>query len=112
MPPPAPAAAETGPSIDQSLAEMAHKLEAALRKPKAERAAAAPNAAPPAAEAAPDAQATAASAAPSPAAAARNNGAEAKPARPDAKQPNPGKALYDSLEQEMASLLGRPSAKN
>jgi len=112
MPPPAPAAAETGPSIDQSLAEMAHKLEAALRKPKAERAAAAPNAAPPAAEAAPDAQATAASAAPSPAAAARNNGVEAKPARPDAKQPNPGKALYDSLEQEMASLLGRPSAKN
>src|SRR5581483_4496143 len=45
-PPPAPAPAESAPSIDQSLAEMAHKLEAALRKPKAERpaAAAAPSA--------------------------------------------------------------------
>lgn len=113
-PPPAaaPAAADTGPSIDQSLAEMAHKLEAALRKPKAERAVAAPSAAPPAAEAAPDAEAAAA-AAPAPAAATRTNrAAEAKPARPETKQPNPGKALYDSLEQEMASLLGRPTAKN
>ena len=105
-PAPAPAAAEPGPTIDQSLAEMAHKLEAALRKPKAERAAAAPSAAPPAAEATPDAEASAT-------AAARNNrAAEAKPARPETKQPNPGKALYDSLEQEMASLLGRPTAKN
>jgi len=111
-PAPAPAAAETGPSIDQSLAEMAHKLEAALRKPKAERAAA-PSAAAPAAEAAPDAEAAAAAAAPAPGAAARTNrAAEAKPARPETKQPNPGKALYDSLEQEMASLLGRPTAKN
>ncbi len=94
---------------------MAHKLEAALRKPKAERTAAAPNANTAAAEAAPNAEATAAAAAaPAPAApAARNNRpAEAKPARPDTKQPNPGKALYDSLEQEMASLLGRPTAKN
>jgi hypothetical protein len=91
---------------------MAHKLEAALRKPKAERAAA-PSAAPAAAEAAPDAEAAAAAAAPAPAAAARTNrAAEAKPARPETKQPNPGKALYDSLEQEMASLLGRPTAKN
>ena len=31
--------------------------------------------------------------------------------RPDAKPPGPGKALYDSLEQEMASLLGRPAGK-
>jgi len=107
---PAPAAAETGPSIDQSLAEMAHKLEAALRKPKAERTAA-PSAAAPAAEAAPDAEAAAAAAAPVPAA-RPNRAAETKPARPETKQPNPGKALYDSLEQEMASLLGRPTAKN
>jgi hypothetical protein len=112
-PAPAPAAAETGPSIDQSLAEMAHKLEAALRKPKPERAPAAPNASAPAAEAAPDADAPAAAAPAPPAPAARpNRPAEAKPARPDPKQPNPGKALYDSLEQEMASLLGRPTAKN
>jgi hypothetical protein len=111
-PAPAPAAADSGPSIDQSLAEMAHKLEAALRKPKAERAAtaAAPNGAAPAAEATADE----APAAPAPAAAAArsNRAAEAKPVRNDGKQANAGKALYDSLEQEMASLLGRPSAKN
>ena len=108
-PQPTPAAADGGPSIDQSLAEMAHKLEAALRKPKAERAAA------PSAEAAPAAEATTtAPAAPvPPAPAARGNrAAESSPARNDAKQPNPGKTLYDNLEQEMASLLGRPSAKN
>jgi len=111
--PPAPAAAEPGPSIDQSLAEMAHKLEAALRKPKAERAAAAPSAAAPG-EISANAEANPAVVAPAaPAPAARpNRTAEAKPARPDAKQANPGKALYDSLEQEMASLLGRPTAKN
>jgi hypothetical protein len=34
------------------------------------------------------------------------------PSRPDAKQAPAGKTLYDSLEQEMASLLGRPTAKN
>ena len=113
QPAPAPAAADAGPSIDQSLAEMAHKLEAALRKPKAERAppAAAPNGAAPSE---PNAGAEATPAPPAaPAAAARSNrAAEAKPERPEAKQPNPGKALYDSLEQEMASLLGRPNAKN
>ncbi len=37
--------------------------------------------------------------------------AEPKSPRPDAK-PGQGKALYDSLEQEMASLLGRPTNKN
>jgi flagellar protein FliO/FliZ len=102
-----PAAAESAASIDQSLADMAHKLEAALRKPKAEpRAAAAPP---------PNTEAPAAAApAPTPAAGpARNRPIETKPARNDGKQqPNPGKALYDSLEQEMASLLGRPAAKN
>ena len=35
---------------------------------------------------------------------------DAKPARVDAK-PAPQKSLYDSLEQEMASLLGRPNNK-
>jgi hypothetical protein len=38
---------------------------------------------------------------------------EAKPARPDApSQANGGKPAYDNLEQEMASLLGRPTTKN
>jgi hypothetical protein len=36
--------------------------------------------------------------------------AEAKPARGEAK-PAGGKSMYDSLEQEMASLLGRPAGK-
>jgi flagellar protein FliO/FliZ len=112
-PQPAAAAAEPGPSIDQSLAEMAHKLEAALRKPKAERAAAAPNAAAAPGEASASAEAKTVTATPAAAPAARaNRAAEAKPAGTETKQPNPGKALYDSLEQEMASLLGRPAAKN
>jgi hypothetical protein len=43
-----------------------------------------------------------------------------RPARPAEERPAPaqaearpkeGKALYDSLEQEMASLLGRPAGK-
>jgi flagellar protein FliO/FliZ len=90
-------------SADQSLAEMAQRLEAALRKPKAaeSRAAAAsvdddadlgdePALAPPPRSARP---------------------VETKPARAEAK-PKEGKALYDTLEQEMASLLGRPASKN
>jgi flagellar protein FliO/FliZ len=83
--------AETEPlaAADQSLAEMAHRLEAALRKPKS-GAAPAPGARPaPAEDAAP---------------------AQSRPA-PGAAKPGQGKALYDSLEQEMASLLGRPAGK-
>jgi flagellar protein FliO/FliZ len=98
-------AAEPAAATDQSLAEMAHRLEAALRKPSAKadgrdaRAPRAPTtprpAPPPPAEHAPPAEA-----APPP-----------PPPRADAKQPSPGKTLYDSLEQEMASLLGRPTSK-
>jgi hypothetical protein len=87
--------AETEPlaAADQSLAEMAHRLEAALRKPKS-GAPPAPGArvAPPA----PPAEDAAA--------------AQSRPA-PGAAKPGQGKALYDSLEQEMASLLGRPAGK-
>ena len=36
---------------------------------------------------------------------------EERPVRSDGK-PAPQKSLYDSLEQEMASLLGRPAGKN
>jgi len=32
--------------------------------------------------------------------------------RADIKPPPAGKNLYDSLEQEMASLLGRPTVKH
>jgi hypothetical protein len=100
---------------------MAQRLEAALRRPArnddARPAPAAPKAAPeqqpagieeeytpalPATFAPPSARAAAE--------AARPARGDAKPARVDAK-PAPQKSLYDSLEQEMASLLGRPNTK-
>lgn len=78
---------------DQNLAEMAHRLEAALRRPNETRPmpetpAAAKTETPPPRPAAPEPKSTR---------------AEAKPAQP--------KSPYDSLEQEMASLLGRPPGK-
>lgn len=102
--PPGPAAAPVDASTDQSLAEMAHRLEAALRKPGA------PAAAPAAPQAAPQAAAEPAPPAP-PQRAARP--AEPKPApRNNEAKPNKSTTLYDNLEQEMASLLGRPPNKN
>ena len=136
-PAPAPAAqpaaaaadAEFNSAADQNLAEMAQRLEAALRRPArtddAPRpAASAPQAAPAAApkvapESPPADEAEeftfSPPAAPSPpptraAEATRSARADAKPARTDAK-PAPQKSLYDSLEQEMASLLSRPNTK-
>ncbi len=100
-PPIAPApAAETAAAPDQSLADMAQRLEAALRKPAAEVRAHPAAARPaPAAEPAP--------AEPTPPRMPRP--VDGKPPRSDAK-PNQGKTtLYDNLEQEMASLLGRPT---
>jgi hypothetical protein len=97
--PATPVNPEAGNAADQSLAEMAQRLEAALRKPKTEATVAAP---------AQMAVTEAAAPAPPP---------PARPARPvDAKLPTPatkGKEskLYDTLEQEMASLLGRPPGK-
>lgn len=116
------AAAAHAPSdaaaADRSLAEMAQQLEAALRKPvsKAERneprmPAPSRNAAPSEAAAPP----IPAAATPTPNGSAARNARtpEVKPpARPDARQAPASKTLYDSLEQEMASLLGRPAAKN
>jgi hypothetical protein len=93
-------------SADQSLAEMAQRLEAALRKPKA----AEPRTSSASAAAADDAeQAEEQTAAPPPPPRTARP-AEAKPTRAEAK-PKEGKALYDTLEQEMASLLGRPANK-
>jgi flagellar protein FliO/FliZ len=93
-PPPQPvqaapvADAEFHSPADQNLAEMAQRLEAALRRPggQAEHAAAAEiDQQPP-------------------------QRAPARPARDAVRQPAAGKSsLYDSLEQEMASLLGRPN---
>jgi flagellar protein FliO/FliZ len=98
--PQATAAAEAG--ADQSLADMAQRLEAALQKPGAEArpAATSPRGAP-AEQAAP--------AAPMPPMPPRPHRPEPKPARADSKPGQSKTGLYDSLEQEMASLLGRPT---
>jgi flagellar protein FliO/FliZ len=111
--PPAPAAdAQFNSSADQNLAEMAQRLEAALRRPvKTDDGRAAAQAAP---RAAPEPAPTETEEdPPAPARAAANDMprvVRAGPARADAKPATP-KSLYDSLEQEMASLLGRPNTK-
>ena len=126
--PPAPASADAA-AADQSLAEMAHRLEAALRKPGAPAEARAPAA--PMRQSAPAEQAAAPeSAAPPPPPRASRPAAEPRPARaaapkPPQSAPSPqsaqsqqngqspqGPTLYDNLEQEMASLLGRPTNKS
>lgn len=88
-PPPKPVEIEPAVNADQSLAEMAHRLEAALRKPK--------SAAPAAARVVPPPSAEAEASAPRPA--------------PATGKSSQNKTLYDNLEQEMASLLGRPAGK-
>jgi hypothetical protein len=91
---------------------MAHRLEAALRKPKpaSEGRMPPPVIVPP--PPAPEDTVDSAGAEPTP--------RPLRPARPIEEKPSPsqadgkpkeGKALYDSLEQEMASLLGRPAGK-
>jgi hypothetical protein len=95
----APAVAEAQP--DQGMFDMAHRLESAMRRPAAPVEARVQTPAPrTAAE-----HAAPAEVAPAPRAA--RPAAEPKPARPEAK-PAAGKSMYESLEQEMASLLGRP----
>ena len=100
-----PAAGEAAGASDQSLADMAQRLETALRKSPSE-ARAPGNAARPA-----DQAARSDSLPPPPPRPAR--AAEPRPeqgAGPTEAKPNQGKsAIYDTLEQEMANLLGRPS---
>jgi hypothetical protein len=96
---------------------MAHRLEAALRKPTAPaetRETHAPvtpqRATPPAEQAAapePPPPPSPPPPVPQPRAA---RPAEPKPARGEPK-PSQGTTIYDNLEQEMASLLGRPTNK-
>jgi flagellar protein FliO/FliZ len=105
-PPSAPTAEPAAAEADQSLADMASRLEAALRKPggppEPRRPMTPPRAAQPS-----EPQHPVDTLPPLPPRAPRP--AEQKPVRPETK-PNQGNktALYDSLEQEMASLLGRP----
>jgi flagellar protein FliO/FliZ len=110
---PTPTPAETA-AADQSLAEMAHRLEAALRKPNAPADARAP--APQPRQTQPAEQAVAPEPAPAPPSPPQPRAvrpAEPKPVRsaPAAKPPQ-STTLYDNLEQEMASLLGRPTNKS
>jgi flagellar protein FliO/FliZ len=111
VPPPAAATAQASPT-DQNLTEMAQRLEAALRQSPR-------SAEPPPARPAPEL----------PSVARLNNagpptngagGTEPPrtpvtelraPPRTETKPPAPPKAVYDNLEQEMASLLGRPAGK-
>jgi hypothetical protein len=83
-PPPPPPAPSPQSSADQNLAEMAQRLEAALRRPAGEPAA------PPVAPEPPP----------------------ARPARSETPPPAPAptKSGFENLEDEMASLLGRPKS--
>lgn len=87
VPPPAPAASPS--SAEQNLAEMAQRLEAALRRPAGE------TVAPPVAPEPP---------APPP------RSARSEPPAPPAPPAKPAteKTSFENLEDEMASLLGRP----
>ncbi|MCK1314508.1 MULTISPECIES: flagellar biosynthetic protein FliO [unclassified Bradyrhizobium] len=88
VPPPAPAPAAPS-SAEQNLAEMAQRLEAALRRPAGE------TLAPPVA--------------PEPPAAPPRVARSEPPAPPaPAAKPAPEKTSFENLEDEMASLLGRP----
>jgi flagellar protein FliO/FliZ len=98
-------------SADQSLAEMAHRLEAALRKPGAAaepRMPAPPSRATPSEEQAPEPASP-----PAPPSMQQPRMARAAELKQPRAEPKPGKSttLYDNLEQEMASLLGRPTNK-
>jgi flagellar protein FliO/FliZ len=137
-PPPAPPASAAAPaaapdgaaSADQNLADMAQRLEAALRKPNSDGR---PSIAPPRSISMPDAAARADAPPPPPRVARapepRNEPRpelrseprsepksepradlrpEPRAPRPEAK-PSQKTAIYDTLEQEMANLLGRPS---
>jgi flagellar protein FliO/FliZ len=89
-PPPPPPPAPPPPNADQNLAEMAQRLEAALRRPAAPETAAPPVAPePPPAPRAP----------------------RAEPPAPPAPAA-PVKTSFENLEDEMASLLGRPKSSS
>ena len=95
------------PATDQNLAEMAQRLEAALRRPGSSEIRPAapavelppvePELTPPAATAASDATHT--------------ESTEERPNKPEQHSPGESKKFYETLEQEMASLLGRPTGK-
>ena len=105
--PVAPPEPEFNAAADQNLADMAQRLEAALRRPgkvnEARPADPAARAMTAELESAPRASVVAHPRAVSPPVADPN---------PPRAEPKPGKSVYDSLEKEMASLLGRPGGKS
>jgi hypothetical protein len=90
-PPPPPPPAPPPPNADQNLAEMAQRLEAALRRPAAPETMAPP-------------------VAPEPPPAPRPMRAE--PPAPPPPPAAPVKTSFENLEDEMASLLGRPKSSS
>jgi flagellar protein FliO/FliZ len=102
QPPPSLSDPEFNANADQNLADMAQRLEAALRRPTKT------NEARPA-EPAPRAMGADMDAAPPPHPRAAPPPADTSAAR---AEPKPAKSVYDSLEKEMANLLGRPSGKS
>ncbi len=102
-PPPAAASSEASGGGEQNLADMAQRLEAALRKPEA-------RATGPQARSAPAAEQTGRSDSLPPPPQRNARAGEPRPTPPEANKPNQNQtAIYDTLEQEMANLLGRPS---
>jgi len=101
---PVPIASTEQPFVsaaDQNIAEMAHRLEAALRRPPRKE----PRSTEPPAQSDPSAA--------KPAAEPKANPPQSQTKSSNGEQkPAPSKSLYDSLEQEMASLLGRPQNKS
>ena len=89
---PAPAAQEPAAQPDAALASMAQRLEAALRRPGEPRSATPV----PSLDAPP---------------AAPENGEPSPDAKPSGASGAKSKSVLDSLEEEMASLLGRPPEK-
>jgi|SRR5215471_8145561 len=123
-PPQAAPTPQATAAADQNLTEMAQRLEAALRQSPGARTGEPPRPAPEVKPAprltginggaagiasgppAINGGATGAAEQPPP----RPAASEPRPPRPDGKPASP-KAVYDSLEAEMASLLGRPAGK-
>ncbi len=105
VPAPAPAAAAVS-SADQNLADMAQRLEAALRRPAGETRQDAPEPRVGAPSVAPEAPSIRPASRTPEASIASPTRAEAPPVAP------PVKSGFENLEDEMASLLGRPKSSS
>ena len=108
QPPPSFSDPQFNANADQNLADMAQRLEAALRRPAKVNDARPPD---PASRAM-AAELEAAQRASSPAQPRATAPAAAPDTGPTRGEPKPSKSVYDSLEKEMANLLGRPSGKS